>query len=246
MNKNEGDASLFLSTGQGSGMTTGRSRAPVGLTREDVVGGALALIDEVGLDGFSVRALAKRMGVYPTALHWHAGSRTELLALVVSEVARSVRVPESDDWEGFVRGLAAEFRATLHAHPAVVPVFVTTVVNATPALPAVDRLLAHLERAGFAGAELREVYNAVIGAVVGFIGVELAEVPADDRGAWAERFSADLDGVDAGAYPALARNLPDLRNRAFMTRWEGGRARPMDAAWDVLLDVLVAGVRARL
>jgi TetR/AcrR family tetracycline transcriptional repressor len=227
-------------------MSGGRSRAPVGLTRADVVAEALALIDEVGLDGFSVRALAKRMGVYPTALHWHAGSRTELLALVVTEVARSVRVPQVAGWEEFVRGLAAEFRRTLHSHPAVAPAFVAQVVNATPELPAVDRLLAHLEAAGFTGIDLREVYNAVIGAVVGFVGVELAAVPAEDKGAWAAGFAAALDSVDPQAYPALARNLPHLRNRAFMTRWESGRTRPMDAAWEMLLDLLVAGLRARL
>ncbi|HXV94293.1 MAG TPA: TetR/AcrR family transcriptional regulator C-terminal domain-containing protein [Pseudonocardia sp.] len=227
-------------------MAEGRSRAHVGLTRQDVVDGALALIDEVGLDGFSVRALAKRMGVYPAALHWHAGSRTELLALVVTEVARSVPVPETATWEEFVRELAAGFRRTLQAHPAVAPAFVTQVVNATPELPAVDRLLAHLEDAGFHGAELREVYNAVIGAAVGFVGVELAAVPADDHDDWATRFATGLDQVDGSTYPALARNLPELRNRAFMTRWESGRTRPMDAAWETLLDLLVAGLRARL
>ncbi len=109
-----------------------------------------------------------------------------------------------------------------------------------------DRLLARLEDAGFGGGDVREVYNAVLGAVVGFIGLELAEVPAEDRVGWAARFAAGLDQVDAERYPALARHLPGMRNRAFMTRWEGGRTRPMDASWEMLLDLLIAGLRARL
>ncbi|MGL5853229.1 MAG: TetR/AcrR family transcriptional regulator C-terminal domain-containing protein [Phycicoccus sp.] len=223
----------------------GRSRAPVGLTKADVVVAALELIDEAGLEAFSVRTLARRMGVYPTALHWHGGSRTALVAEVVTYVARSVPVPPDGDWQVFVRELATAFRSVLHAHPAIAPAFVTQVVNASPELPAVDRLLAHLERAGFTGEGLCDVYNTVVGATVGFVGVELATVPADDARAWSARFRADLDTVDPASYPALARSLPQLRNQAFMTRWEGGRDRPLDSSWNTLLDVLVAGLDAR-
>jgi AcrR family transcriptional regulator len=223
-----------------------RPREPVGLTRDDVVAAALDLIDEVGFDAFSIRALAKRMGVYPTALHWHVGSRTELLALVVTQVVLSIEAPTGESWEPFIRTLASEFRRTLHAHPAIAPAFVAQVVSATPALPVIDTLLAHFEHAGLTGEQLRDAYNAVVGAVVGFVGMELAEAPTDDNDAWASRFADTLDHVDADAYPALARNMPYLRNNAFLTRWEGGRTRPMDAAWATLLDILVAGLHARI
>ena len=47
--------------------------AAIGLTRERIVEEAIALIDDEGLTGFSVRALARRLQVYPTALYWHVG-----------------------------------------------------------------------------------------------------------------------------------------------------------------------------
>lgn len=222
------------------------NRAHVGLSRSAVVEAALALIDEAGLEDFSVRALAKRLGVYPTALHWHAGSRSELLGLVVTHVAASVPVPDDREWEPFVRGLAEAFRDTLHAHPSVAPAFTTLLLSATPELPAVDALLDRLERAGLRDQALVDAYNAVTGAVVGFIGVELATVPVDDRGRWREQFRDTLDRVDAERFPALARNLPMLRNRAFMTRWDGGREAPMSSAWRALLDMVVEGLRVRL
>jgi hypothetical protein len=78
------------------------------------------------------------------------------------------------------------------------------------------------------------------------IGSNIAEAPTDDNDAWANRFADILDHVDADAHPTLARNMPYLRNNAFLTRWEGGRTRPMDAAWATLLDILVAGLHARI
>lgn len=227
-------------------MPANGSRAPVGLTRAAVVTAALELIDEQGLDAFSVRALAKRMGVYPTALHWHAGSRSELIGLVVTRVVELVPVPQERGWEPFVRALAASFRDVLHRHPEIAPAFTTQVVSATAQLRVVDALLERLEGAGLRGGDLVDTYNALLGGIVGFVGVELATVPADDGQRWATTFRDDLDGVDADRFPALARHLPALRGAALMTRWEGGRTRPLDAGFAALVDLLVAGVRARL
>jgi len=223
-----------------------KPHARVGLSQAAVVAAALELIEAEGLEAFSVRALAKRMGVYPTSLHWHAGSRTELLALVVTSVSQAVPVPTSSRWQDCVRELAEGFRTTLHAHPAIAPVFVTQIVYASPELPSVDVLLDRLEAAGWQGAELVDVYNAVVGAVVGFVGVELATIPVEDHAAWQGEFAASLDDVDAERFPALERNLPHARNRALMVRWENGTTRPLDGAWTVLLDSLVAGLESRL
>ena len=221
----------------------GNGRA--GLTRAAVVQAALELIEADGLEAFSVRALAKRMGVYPTSLHWHAGSRTELLALVVDAVAQTVPVPTSTRWQDCVRELADAYRTTLHAHPAIAPVFVTQIVYASPELPAVDVLLDRLERAGWSGTALIDVYNAVVGAVVGFIGVELSTIPVEDHARWQGEFETGLDQMDAGRFPALHRNLPHARNRALLVRWESGANRPLDGAWNVLLDGLIAGLQAQ-
>lgn len=228
-----------------SGSAKPGSHARVGLSRGAVVAGALELIDAEGLEAFSVRALAKRMGVYPTALHWHAGSRTELLALVVTGVAQAVPVPTSQGWQDCVRELADAFRTTLHAHPAIAPAFVTQIVYASPELPSVDVLFDRLEAAGWHGEELVDVYNAVVGAVVGFVGVELAVIPVGSHAAWQRSFEDSLDHIDAERFPALQRNLPYARNRALMVRWENGTTRPLDGAWRVLLDGLIGGLERR-
>ncbi|GAA4617998.1 TetR/AcrR family transcriptional regulator C-terminal domain-containing protein [Actinoallomurus liliacearum] len=49
------------------------------LERETVLRTALRLLDEVGLDGLSLRRLAKELGVQAPALYWHFTNKQDLL-----------------------------------------------------------------------------------------------------------------------------------------------------------------------
>src|SRR5215217_6285359 len=62
--------------------TAEKARRMVPLKREEVVGAALELLDEDGLDGLTTRRLAGRLGVRVGALYWHVESKQELLAAV--------------------------------------------------------------------------------------------------------------------------------------------------------------------
>src|SRR3569833_2797303 len=54
------------------------------LDRDKVLDAALRLIDEVGLDGLSLRRLAKELGVQAPALYWHFSSKKDLLDHLVA------------------------------------------------------------------------------------------------------------------------------------------------------------------
>ncbi len=41
------------------------------LTRDQVVAAALACLDRHGIEHFSLREVARDLGVYPTAVYWH-------------------------------------------------------------------------------------------------------------------------------------------------------------------------------
>lgn len=60
------------------------------LKREDVLGGALALLDEEGLDGLTMRRLAAALGVGPSALYWHYRDKQALLEAIAEEVLSGV------------------------------------------------------------------------------------------------------------------------------------------------------------
>src|ERR1700688_4158094 len=54
-------------------------RRTVALKRQGVVRTALRILDEVGLDGLTVRKLASELGVQAPALYWHFKNKQALL-----------------------------------------------------------------------------------------------------------------------------------------------------------------------
>src|SRR5260370_29208547 len=62
-----------------------------GLRRERLVGAALDLIGEEGLEGLSMRALADRLQVKAASLYWHVRDRRELLELLADSILDTVR-----------------------------------------------------------------------------------------------------------------------------------------------------------
>ncbi|TMG24514.1 MAG: TetR family transcriptional regulator, partial [Chloroflexi bacterium] len=61
-----------------------------GLTRDRLVGAALELVNEEGLDALSMRALADRLEVKAASLYWHVRDRRELLELLAESILESV------------------------------------------------------------------------------------------------------------------------------------------------------------
>ena len=49
------------------------------LERETVARAALVVLDEVGLDGLTVRRIAEALGVQNPALYWHFKNKQDLL-----------------------------------------------------------------------------------------------------------------------------------------------------------------------
>lgn len=60
------------------------------LTKTAVVDTALELLHESGLAGMSMRTLATRLGVQPSALYWHVPSKQALLTAVAEQVLGGV------------------------------------------------------------------------------------------------------------------------------------------------------------
>src|SRR5690349_16139343 len=83
-----------------------------GLSRERLVGAALGLIQEEGLDGLSMRALAESLQVKAASLYWHVRDRDELLELLAEAILDKVRLPRATGgWRPAVLGIAAALEA---------------------------------------------------------------------------------------------------------------------------------------
>lgn len=90
------------------------------IDRAAVVREALTLLDEVGLDGVSTRALARRLGVEQPSLYWHFKNKQELLAaMAAAALERHDGLPlplTGDDWRSWFLENYRSFRDALLAH----------------------------------------------------------------------------------------------------------------------------------
>ena len=88
-----------------------------GLTRERLVDAALALINDEGLEGLSMRALADRLEVKAASLYWHVRDRRELLDLLAEGLLDGVpRARRGGDWRRGVLATGEALRGTVAAH----------------------------------------------------------------------------------------------------------------------------------
>jgi TetR/AcrR family tetracycline transcriptional repressor len=87
------------------------------IEREKILVAALAVLNEVGLDQFSTRRLAERLGVQQPALYWHFRNKSELLdELNGFMLARfgELRLPlPGERWDDFTLAHARSFRRAL-------------------------------------------------------------------------------------------------------------------------------------
>jgi TetR/AcrR family transcriptional regulator, tetracycline repressor protein len=219
------------------------------LNADEVVRAALALLDEVGLRGFTMRALAQRLGTYPATIYWHVGSRTDVLwaagDLVLHEAMTGLPDPETTPWDEWLAETARAYRRVMQAHPALAQAAVTHLDAEVTVPDVLERVVGVLARAGFRGAPLAAAYNAYMGSLGGWVGMEMI---ADDpeMGSNPERMEASVHELSADDYPIIVANLDHLADQAFTFRWHGGATRPMNDAFEFALATWIEGLRAML
>ncbi len=87
------------------------------IDRETIVRAALALLDEVGLDGLTMRSLAKKLGIKASSLYWHLQNKQDLLGLLAEEICMPMREPDRTlPWVDQLEALGLEFRRVLLLH----------------------------------------------------------------------------------------------------------------------------------
>lgn len=94
---------------------------PAGLTKAAIVQAALDLLDEAGMDGLTVRALASRLGVQAPALYWHVRNKQALLDEMATQIWRQIGdvmagLPLDLPWPEVMRTYAATVRKELLCH----------------------------------------------------------------------------------------------------------------------------------
>jgi TetR/AcrR family tetracycline transcriptional repressor len=193
-----------------------------GLTKPVIVQAALDLLDEAGMDGLTVRALASRLGVQAPALYWHVRSKQALLDEMATQVWRRIvdvmaGLPADLPWREVLTTYAATVRRELLGHRDGAKAFSGTTLTDPGVIRRQEATFESLVRQGFA------LQDAVRGLVllhdftIGFCVEEQAVVQAiasgDDR--YSLRRRAELIGPQAAPLAVAAGEVifgdPDRR-----------------------------------
>lgn len=90
------------------------------IDRKQVVDTALRLLNEVGLDGLTLRRIAKELNVQAPALYWHFKNKQELLDEMATEMFRRMTTPQFADeanlgetWQEMVLRTSRSLRSEL-------------------------------------------------------------------------------------------------------------------------------------
>lgn len=141
-----------------------------GLNHARVLAAAQSLLAEKGLDGLTMRALARRLEVAPNALYSHVPHKTALVDELLDARLADVDTPGAggDPREGLHALMASTYRVLL-AHPDLVPLYLARQGARGPhARHLGEVVLGLLAEGGVTGARAREALRVLIVYTIGF------------------------------------------------------------------------------
>src|SRR5919201_1299415 len=120
------------------------------LNREAIVDVALAIVDEEGLEGLSMRNVAERLATGPASLYAHVANNDELMELVCDLVLAEVHVqkPDKRRWEEQLKDALRQLYDVLVAHRDIAFVSMARVPIGPNMLRVAEGMLAILRAGG--------------------------------------------------------------------------------------------------
>ncbi|MFS0893902.1 TetR family transcriptional regulator [Microbacterium sp. 179-I 3D3 NHS] len=158
--------------------------------RESVASTALDLLDEVGLADLSMRRIAARLDVQPSALYWHFASKQELLAELSDRITASIH-----GIDGGALSIARRIRDALFAHRDGAELVLSTYALQLGSFDAQVALATALRRDGADDADDRAA--AILHFVLGHATLVQQRMHADSHGALPSDAGLDVtEGLD--------------------------------------------------
>jgi TetR/AcrR family transcriptional regulator, tetracycline repressor protein len=193
-----------------------------GLTRDEVLGAAVKLVDEEGLESLSMRRLGQALGVEAMSLYNHVKSKEDLLDGVHGAILGGVKPPpRRGPWTARARALAHAVRDALRAHPRALVLFGTRPAVAPTSMALFEEALEVIAGTGLPAGERLQVVQALLSYVVGSTLWHFGSVGAES--------SVDYAALPADRFP----RVPTLLS------WSP------DAEFELGLDALLLGIAAR-
>ena len=154
------------------------------LDRPQIARAALDLLDDVGLEGLTLRLLAARLDVKAPALYWHFASKAALLdematTMLRDSLADGALAPgeEAGDWVSFLEASSSGLHEMMRSRRDGARVFAGTFLTDDELVASSERPLRILTGAGFSVRDATWAWQTIYDFVVGFTIEEQAVSP---------------------------------------------------------------------
>jgi TetR/AcrR family tetracycline transcriptional repressor len=212
------------------------------LTRSEVLEGALRVLDDVGLDGLTMRRLAKALRVQPGALYWHFADKRALVdAMAEAMMTGLLDPPLRGAWDVQLAEIARRVTGALGQHRDGARLATLALGPGPNGLAVSEAMLRIVRDAGF-GKDAAIWSTSVLGYyLLGYVTDVQALEAARARGL-ASVLRAVEKAIDKERFPLIheltsAGMMQMMSKRAFQERFEFGLR--------VILDGLKAMKRRR-
>lgn len=183
------------------------------LRRDDVISGAIAFIDEHGLQTLTMRRLGASLGVEAMALYRHVAGRGELVAAVINELIDrlfddNLMAEAPASWEDYLARVANAMRDLALEHPRIFPLLATHPPEAPWLRPPlrsirwVDHFLSSFLAYGFPEDRAVDVYKSFTSFLLGDLMLEVSALGVDIA---PETAQATDDDDSLAQYPTVTR-----------------------------------------
>jgi AcrR family transcriptional regulator len=193
-------------------------RSPRGsLSLHAVLDAALALIDRDGVEGLTIRRLAREVGRPPMSLYTHFGTKRELIDLVFERMIQRLFVAHlRPTWQAEFEAGCRHMRRLLLEHPRWVALL--TRVNAPPAgMDAYNRLLGLMRDDGFRPEATMFSFSSIMSYALGFVLVErlMGAEPVSVPHQRLQLVANAVARMPVGSYPRIAAVAPRFERWTF-------------------------------
>jgi TetR/AcrR family tetracycline transcriptional repressor len=201
----------------------------VTLDRAHVVKAAITLLDEVGLDGLTLRRLAKELNVQAPALYWHFKNKQELLdQMVVAMYAAEARArpPRAGEaWDDWLADRCRQIHNAQNAHRDGAMLAASTHPQDNQ-WPDIEMQIDVMCQAGLSAGDALRALIALSNYVSGFTLEEQADRMRGQTGPDDAEFAAAMEML--APYPRLSEALREVGDPHGPTAFESGLQMIMD------------------
>ena len=184
-------------------MSKEQKRSP--LNRAKVLEAAVQLADEIGIESFTIRKLADKLGVGAMSIYHHVPSKEEIIDGMVEIVFGEIEKPPNDvDWKTAIRRRCISAREVLNRHRWAPPLMESRTAPGPSNLSHHDAVVGCLRNGGLSIQMTAHAY-AILDSFLYGIAFQEANLPAPGSG---EEFAAIAEQITAhfptDSYPHLA------------------------------------------